>query len=133
MFTEDYVSFEIAKLLNEKGFNEPCFVYYNLYYDNNGKDLKLWQKFPHRNQPNDDYLNVPTLQTTMKWLREVHGVNINNELTIHGYFCSISHIVKDSFGNIIDIEDSGDWETAYYNTYEEACEDAIKYCLEYLI
>ena len=27
--TEDYVSFETAKLLKEKGFDEPCFAYYS--------------------------------------------------------------------------------------------------------
>ena len=28
MITEDYVSFEIAKLLKEKGFSEPCYTCY---------------------------------------------------------------------------------------------------------
>ena len=28
MITENYVSFEIAKLLKEKGFNEPCLMCY---------------------------------------------------------------------------------------------------------
>ena len=29
MITEDYVSFETAKLLKEKGFNESCYTYYD--------------------------------------------------------------------------------------------------------
>ena len=125
MITEDYVSFETAKLLKEKGFDEcPLF-----HYDDCGQiwipggydKTKTWH-FP-----------APTLQMAMKWLREVHDLNINNELSIHGYFCSISHIVRDSLGNIVDIEDSESWETAYYDTHEDACEAAIRYCLENLI
>jgi hypothetical protein len=34
MITEDYVSFEVAKLLKEKGFNEPCIATYNLVTEN---------------------------------------------------------------------------------------------------
>jgi hypothetical protein len=30
MITEDYVSFETAKLLKEKGFDATCKKYYNL-------------------------------------------------------------------------------------------------------
>lgn len=29
MIAEDYVSFEVAKLLKEKGFNEPCRAIYS--------------------------------------------------------------------------------------------------------
>ena len=29
MITEDYVSFETAKLLKEKGFDEPCQYFYD--------------------------------------------------------------------------------------------------------
>ena len=124
MITEDYVSFEIAKLLKEKGFDEQCYAYYNIFYDNDGKDLKLWRKYPHRAQPNTDYLNVPTLQTAMKWLREVYGLFIRITEDITGnifewsvyqknYGCKASTYVEDS--------------------YEKACEVAIKYCLEHLI
>ena len=29
MITEDYCSYEVAKLLKEKGFNEPCRAYWD--------------------------------------------------------------------------------------------------------
>ena len=35
MITEDYVSFEVAKLLREKGFNEECEYFYDEYKDEN--------------------------------------------------------------------------------------------------
>ena len=40
MITEDYVSFEAAKLLKEKGFNEPTWTRYE-----NDDDIVLWDKF----------------------------------------------------------------------------------------
>jgi hypothetical protein len=35
MIKEDYVSFEVAKLLKEKGFNEICRAAYEVTKDNN--------------------------------------------------------------------------------------------------
>ena len=125
--TEDYVSFEIAKLLKEKGFDEKL----QYYYDTDGILVRCRRGQYFSNKSNA--FIAPTLQMVMKWLRENKNFNINNKLTIHGYFCSISHIVKDSMGYIIDIEDSEAWETPYYHTYKEACEAAIKYCLENII
>lgn len=81
MIIEDYVSFETAKLLKEKGFSEECHYAYH-YYTN--------QPFYHRKM-NDfngekyrglkyEWYSAPTLQMAMKWLREVH--HIVNEIKI---------------------------------------------------
>lgn len=47
-----YVSFELAKLLKEKGFDEPCV---NLYY-------------------NPERCKKPTIAEAVMWLYEKHGV-----------------------------------------------------------
>ena len=127
MITEDYVSFETAKLLTEKGFDEPCFAYYYIYNDLEGKCLKLWRKFPRR-PANTDYLNAPTHQMAMKWLREVHKISI--EITSTGY----------------NIDNDVEWECdiktghrLYFSpitcekSFESVAEKAIEYCLKYLI
>ena len=50
MIKEDYVSFEIAKLLNKKGFDCECIGYYVYYEPNNvkysllGKTNSTWGK-----------------------------------------------------------------------------------------
>lgn len=124
MITEDYVSFETAKLLREKGFNEQCYAYYNIFYDNDGKELKLWRKYPHRAQPNTYYLNVPTLQTAMKWLREVHHIFLS--IQQHMDMSYVWYAYVDGAAKGCDRE-------SHNNTYERACEAAIKYCLENLI
>lgn len=135
MITEDYVSFEIAKLLKEKGFNEQIRDFYR--FENN-----IWI---HRNTYEHNYFNLgmprwencyscPTLQMTMKWLREVYKVHIiaepclgeGNEpnLCFNRWFWTI-------------LTESGEYKPIRkideFPTYEKACEDAIKYCLENLI
>ena len=70
MITEDYVSFETAKLLKERGFNKD--TYTMSMYDENGeaKDVLLLKV-------GEEPVLRPTLQMTMKWLREVHSLYID--------------------------------------------------------
>lgn len=128
MITEDYVSFETAKLLKEKGFDEYCG-----YYSSDGEYCG-YCVYNHRGE---DYISAPTLQMAKKWLREVHNIHINIDIHYlhfanqNGWMYIITKILE----NGIDYIDSeGDENDKYfYSTYEEACETAIKYCLENLI
>jgi len=152
MITEDYVSFETAKLLKEKGFDEYCSTYYNT--DNGGFGMdhsdELWN-----NTNNPEYIvSAPTLQMAMKWLREVHNVllvvDYEWECDTTPYFfkiyclgengkperVAVKGVSYDEDGNSLEhIVGYRDWKRSYsdYSTYEEACEAAIKYCLENLI
>ncbi len=122
MITEDYVSFETAKLLKEKGFNPiNCGVYYSTTTGKRTTELLT------------SLVACPTIQTAIKWLMTEKNFNINVELSILGYSCSISHIIKDSMGYIIDIENPVPRKTHYYATYKAAADAAIKYCLKNLI
>ena len=61
----------------------------------------------------------------MKWLREVHNFHIwvepnNNKESLYN-----AHVKVGWWSN--------NWAGVGYNTYEAACEAAIKYCLEHLI
>ena len=123
--TEDYVSFEIAKLLKEKGFDEKCYT----FYEYNSKELYREERIPCCNSCSDDYA-VPTHQMVMKWLREVYKILILVE-----YDCPVfsSDIYKmddiDEYGSAKHISPT----FANCKNYEQACEAAIKYCLENLI
>ena len=126
MITEDYCSYEVAKLLKEKGFNEDCYTFYE--YDN--KELYREERIPCCNSRSDDYA-APTHQMAMKWLREVHQLHIS---------------IKPTWA-LGDMREPCRWEydiinlvttvdPMYYvgkNTYEEAVEAGIKYCLENLL
>lgn len=122
MITEDYVNFEIAKLLKEKGFNEYCYGYYYTskymtYGDIKQRNLDL---FP-------DSYSAPTLQMAMKWLRE-------KQIFITIGFCDYPTLHKSEWIPEVCTHDSiFDEPSIAYSTYEEACEEAIKYCLEKLI
>ena len=133
MITEDYVSREVAKLLKEKGFNE--FGHYE-YHDTLSKPH--FHKKSH-NFNGDEYANcgtkwysAPTHQMAMKWLREKYNIYINIQPDFpsdKGYkmcWCWSANIL---YENCISLKG----HQCYIETYEEAAETAIKYCLEHLI
>ncbi len=126
MITEDYVSFETAKLLKEKGFDEDI----DLWYDEKG-EMFFRLKYSIRNDwrviaKQRVYL-CPTLQMAIKWLREVHHIHIGvNPISGKGYNATIYDVADfDDYGIITD--------TKPFLRAEQACEDAIKYCLKNLI
>lgn len=155
MITKDYVSFETAKLLKEKGFDEPCYQCYVLidkfvetsYYEFavNSKLIKFERLYADE-QPliNSkgfrDFINnkdksrvfaAPTLQMAMKWLREVHHLFIQIEYECED--CFVSDIYS-----MTDYDKYGEhkhYPPTFVNckTYEQACEAAVKHCLEKLI
>lgn len=120
MLTEDYVSYETAKLLKEKGFDEKCYC----HYSSDGR-TQHWNY-----QSPIDGIPAPSLQMTMKWLRNTYNVHVVPKYDFYGGFYT---------GRIYD----GRRETAMerndyialtgYSKYEEAAEAAIKYCLKNLI
>lgn len=124
MITEDYINFEVAKLLKEKGFEPPhdyrkCMPI--MYTDKGEIKWGVWS---------DDWYPRITLQMAMKWLREVHSLYLD----IATSFSQDGICYTFSCSNTMDLI-QGTKGTSYheYQTYEEACEAAIKYCLENLI
>lgn len=116
--TEDYCDFETAKLLKEKGMNESCFKHYVQKNNNDGTS---------------EAVTVCTLQMAMKWLREEHyyyiQVMLDKFVGCHcGYFVVIIKTDSDFELALYDVI-----EQVFYETPKEACEAAIKYCLENLI
>ena len=128
MITEDFVSFETAKLLKEKGFDERTILSYDKY----GRMKNALCPFFV-----DVDIAMPTLQMAMKWLREVYNIIIDVSPLSFTFKGSESLICNNwvftlwENGNPIVSEFYGN-QTAY-PTYEEACESAIKCGLENLI
>lgn len=120
MITEDYVSFETAKLLKEKGFDELCHGYFRK--DNPNDLVELAQAANWNDEP--FFTSRPTLQMAMKWLREVHDaiVNVFYDKDEEKWCAEYYRMLIDDYTLI-----------GYYSTYEEAAEAGIKCCLEYLI
>ena len=78
MIQEAYVSFEIANLLKEKGFDENTLMVYMSY----GDLCKCNRYDSIRNSNYNDITKnyfkctAPSHQMAMKWLREVHNIDI---------------------------------------------------------
>ena len=138
MITEDYVSFETAKLLKEKGFDEITFT----WYTGKGKFCVGKNNFDdyHMNRFSDmpcawdkNKCSAPTLQMAMKWLREVHNLFIfittwlrNKDGTVQ-YYYGIRNL------NDKDFETIAESTITEFDSPEKTCETAMKYCLENLI
>jgi len=122
MIEEAYVSFEIARLLKKKGFDEPCVW----AYDPNRASFAKNYFTPKNSELNEYEYSKPTLQMAMKWLREVHNIDIFPWKIGKGiYSCAI---FNSNTGQ--DLSSDKDFPS---EKYEEAAEAAVKYCLENLI
>ena len=131
MITEGYVSFETAKLLKEKGFNEFCRAFRspsgNLFYSSH--DVKNFED----GKTIGGAVAAPTLQMAMKWLREIHHIHI--EVSLYSsdedgkplfYPCAYDTIRCNQIG-------LGCYDSFQRLSYEEAVEVALNWCLENLI
>ena len=143
MIAEDYVSFETAKLLKEKGFDWEESPFYT------EQDRDEWRQQNSYTIPNPDYNpDIPfdcetqtmvaphvSLQMAMKWLREKYNQNIT--VKAHNNVARLKTIYYAEVQNLSEPTERG--FCVYVNgctfedTYEKACEAAIKYCLGNLI
>ena len=123
MITEDYCSFEVAKLLKEKGFD--TFKPY-------GWDEELFDKEHPRNfsisfDNKEHWISCPTHQMAMKWLREKHVIIAVQPECFNGVgecpYWGVDIWADDNYEEL-----QGD-----FPFYEQAVEAALKYSLENLI
>lgn len=129
---EDYVSFEIAKLLKEKGFDEYCSTSYNSFLSNHKVEASNVSEWGKANQ-----IYRPTQAMAMKWLREIHNIHIaiipcEVGPGVMDYTYALYKIDAKNF-YFKDLGIQGRAENISKISYEETCEAAIKYCLENLI
>ena len=126
---EDYVSFETSQLLKEKGFDVP--VYRGISINN----LIITKKEPEDfNNKISAYCSQPTLQMVMKWLRELY--NLHCDISYHfrlGWYIKITSLKETVIDHDIEMKTYPIFNTIDYSSYEEACENAIRYCLKELI
>lgn len=125
---EDYVSFEIAKLLKEKGFNCLCNAYYDCFTTNNFHSGCEPTDFNSIDTRIRKIVSAPTLQMAMRWLRDIHNIIIEPESVWNGKKWEYLLFVITPQN-----ADSPYYEHNPYKSYEECVETSIKYSLENLI
>lgn len=125
MITEDYCSYEVSKLLKDKGFNDP-FTHMFINKDNVKFDCSSTGVVPK------ETIACPTHQMAMKWLREVYDLHIiaypfksGNDVNATHYCCQVFKTF-----NLLGCEK---YTNETLTSYEQAVETALKYCLEKLI
>ena len=114
------ISYELAKLLKEKGFNKPC-----RWYMKDGVTLS------DSNETNDylitGYYSAPTIAEVVMWLYENHGIWISVDMVFEEHQTGFWYCIRES-------KDTDHAITSdEYNTPTEAYEVAIQYCLKNLI
>ncbi len=128
MIKERYCSYELSKLLKEKGFDESCRAY---WWDE--RDVLAFCDFPKTTEDlryKDSQYLAPTHQMACDWLRN-KGYNIEIYANASGYRFIISKIPPDGTDLVNNIEgtnDGGAWDD-----YSECVEAAMNYCLTKMI
>lgn len=120
MIKEAYVSFEIAKLLKEKGFNIllDSKNWLCCMYDKNG-NIK-WGCY------DENWYFRTTHQMAIAWFRQKYNISIEpSALNAHSWAYTIYKLLNN---NVKELHNDG-----VYESYEEAVEAALKYCLTNLI
>lgn len=138
---EDFVDFNLAKKLKEKGFQEECLCHYvdvDLVYNIESPiaNNQLW--FCHNKYDNiwhrDNY-DAPTISQVLKWLREEHNLYVSPQFLTFG--------AKEIYNlwnfSIIDLKNNAllfpksESYSDYYKDYEQAALAGIEYVLDNLI
>lgn len=124
MNKEDYVSMDVAKLLKEKGFDEPCLA--TRLKNGNLIVYDIEQSADNLTRIGDDYYEFlcPTLYGAQKWLRKKSLV-VEVGYMYGDYY--IYDILKIPTHDLIGLNDR---KPIKYCSYEEALNDGIKEALK---
>lgn len=147
MIKEAYCSFEVSKLLREKGFDEPCMKVWtlddcresetiwsinfsegNLFVTNKEIDAIIKEKIFL-----DAAYLCPTQELVCRWLREEKKIFIEPFVSIdlNGKYHFCFRLLNSECKDILQPKDLINID--FKDSYEEAIEAALKYCLTKLI
>lgn len=123
MIEEGYVNYDVARLLKDKGFDEKCFV----HYADDGRYM-VHTESPYYNSilPNQKECTIPTQALVLKWLRDKHKIVCNICIESRNFYYYSIFLIRSG----VEAQFQSVSPKPYYETYESACNAAIKYCLE---
>lgn len=125
---EDFVTFEIAKKLKEKGY--PQHIAEDAYIiDNYGEDeYQIGDRLPIPLIPNYmDDIAAPTISQVLKWLREKKKYHIEFVGNACGYLFIISDVPSEGGTDRYCSDYSGPNDGGTWDKYEDCVLAAIEY------
>lgn len=135
MEKEDYVSLNVAKRLQKRGFKEPCYATYIMVFDDSFTlrvgDIKTESVYLSKIPSKGIQLQylAPTLYEAQKWLREKHNIHVRVDNNASGWFYSFFKADNGTF--ISDYDDNGPNDGGCWDSYEEALNDGIMNALNF--
>lgn len=139
---DEFVTFDIAKKLKDKGFRLPCIANYSngvlLYNTNQFRGSSVEECLKSFNALNDEeniyvgfkgVIDAPTISQSLKWLREDKGLYVDISLCKKGYYAIV---YETNFPENKDYANS--WNVdVLSDTYEQNALACIEYVLNNLI
>jgi hypothetical protein len=133
-----FVDKNLALKLREKGFNKPCFGFYNPIQDelqlycSNDRDV-TYKNILTSVYKNKVIVDAPTIDQVLEWLREEKYINfgIFPYTYTAGVYYNLNLIWKINPDIKFEVEDF--IVNIPYKTYEDACIAGIEYVIEHLI
>lgn len=130
--TEDFVSFELAKKLKEKGF--PQYTEKSYFVGDHKKRMCSVGTFLHVHTQNAEHLiAAPTIAQVFKWLREEKKYHIEFVGNACGYLFIVSDIPSEGGTDRYCSDYSGPNDGGTWDKYEDCALSAIEYVLDNLI
>lgn len=149
---ENFVTFETAQKLKEKGFREQCLAYYDvednvgLLYNTQYSDelcpcqyTELLASYNSGDivsnlDTSDNCIDAPTISQVLKWLREKKKIHICIDIYDDGWFFDIASFYKEDTGVYeIKLPYKSSKVTSDYDSFEQAALAGIEYVLDNLI
>lgn len=138
MITEQLVTYEVAKLARQRGFNEPCLFYYDAEgvlhtsyaYDPTNSGVGVYEL----EMCNDQLcrgITTPTQSLLQRWLREEKALHIQITLWGKGWYYEIWAF--EYYEEEKEYSTKMLYQSSDFATHELALEDALKYALENLV
>ena len=127
----EFVSFELAKKLKEKGYPQITFGEYNMGGSTYFEDGRFYENgcICHK----DEAYTAPTISQVLKWLREEKNIHVSPVLWYKGWYVDIQSFTKEIDEERVHYDVYNEFQSTDYETYEESVIAGIEYVLNNLI